>query len=318
MSLGVSGLAAAILFAAYVPMLYIPRPFMGELPEQKHAALVYFAANSTALMPMMWIAFALLPGLFWRWAHRRHLPPRGFTVMALLIVAVLGLSLRSLFNSHLDELPKVSQAACPAVFLAGPYMIAALARPFGRRAVRPWVPAVPVLLSIAMLGYSGARFLASCASYLQRPVYTLATAAGMVHLYSKESADVYRYVAPRLAAGELLLDVDYGGGVNFATGHLSPSFFTQYQLLRPSADLMNFDLQQVRTRLPRLVIAGTGTQLGTIYGICGNVVCMFPRVPWRSSESACDPDKVYPTVVFLERDYHPVAVIGSKQILEPN
>jgi hypothetical protein len=317
LGLATAFLASSALFIAYIPLLYIPKPFIGELPSQKYAPLVYFLANSTALMPPMWAGFVVLLWIIWRWARHGRPPVGGLATLVLLTGGVLGLSLRGLFNSHLDELPKVSEAACPMLFLAGPYLIVALVRPFGRKAVRRWVPTLPTLLAGAMLLYGGGRFLTSWIADARQPTYTLNTAAGTVRLRLRESAEVYRYVAPRLQAGDLLLDLDYGGGINFATHHMSPSFLTQYQLLRPSERTMAVDLREVIAHRPRLVIAGAGRHLDTIYGICGNVGSMFPRLVWRSSISACDPDKIYPTVAFVERNYRPIAVVEDKRILAP-
>jgi hypothetical protein len=317
-ALALASLAGAALYIAYIPLLYIPRPFMGELPSQKYAPIVYFFANSTALMAPLWAGVVLLLWILWRWARRGRPPAGGLATLGLLTVAVLGLSLRGLFNSHLDELPKVSEAACPMLFLAGPYLVVVLARPFGRKAVRQWVPTIPTLLAAAMLLYGGGRFVTSWITAARRPTYVLHTAAGTVRLRSRESAEVYRYVAPRLRDGDLLLDLAYGGGINFATRHMSPSFLTQYELLRPSERTMAADVREVMAHPPRLVIAGVGPHLHTMYGVCGNIGCMFPKLVWRSSISGCDPAKIYPTVDFIERNYRPVAVLEEKQVLAPS
>src|SRR5258708_36305985 len=71
---------------------------------------------------------------------------------------------------------------------------------------------------------------------------------------------------------------------------------------------------------PKLIIAQDSPRLGTnfSFGIAGNRACVCPLLVWTPDRRSFDPDYVYPLIEYIARNYHPVARIGGKVILEPN
>ena len=314
------GVFSSIAFAVYAPALFEPKAFIGFLASQRYAEVTYFLANSTALMPAMWLLFSVALVVLYRLLRRGvSMRPSGFLANLLLLTcAIAALSARTLFNYHIEQLPKVSQAAAPFVFVAFAYLMLNLAKAnCSGRGAAPRGPRPSLVVIMALLLFGVGRFAGGW--YQTRGVHwtTVRTKAGSVRIEA-QSAEVYTFLKNRISPGDRLLDLAYGGGVNFALQVLSPSFMTQYQALLPQERLMQYDLERVRGRSPRFVIADTGPNLGTVYGICGNIGCMFPRIVWHSSANGCNPGMVMPIVGYLNEHYHEIAALGTKRILERN
>jgi hypothetical protein len=268
----------------------------------------------------MWLLFSVALVVLYRLLRRGvSMRPSGFLANLLLLTcAIAALSARTLFNYHIEQLPKVSQAAAPFVFVASAYLMLNLAKAnCSGRGAAPRGPRPSLVVIMALLLFGVGRFAGGW--YQTRGVHwtTVRTKAGSVRIEA-QSAEVYTFLKNRISPGDRLLDLAYGGGVNFALQVLSPSFMTQYQALLPQERLMQYDLERVRGRSPRFVIADTGPNLGTVYGICGNIGCMFPRIVWHSSANGCNPGMVMPIVGYLNEHYHEIAALGTKRILERN
>ena len=185
--------------------------------------------------------------------------------------------------------------------------------------IRKRVPTTTQIVLLCLAGYVGARVVYSAYSVLVRSrtqVSALDTRAGRVYVQAKEDADTYRYVDRKLSAGSQLLDMAYGGGVNFGLGRKSPAFMTQYKLFTPSDRLLDEDARRVAKNPPELIIASMEPHFGILSGVPDRSACTFPRFVWRSTRCACDPDRRIPLQGFIERHYRLLAVLGSRQILE--
>jgi 4-amino-4-deoxy-L-arabinose transferase-like glycosyltransferase len=303
--------------APHASQLEEPQPHVDWRAAQK-AVFYYFFSSNTVWMPIMWVGFVTFPVIVWnrvRW-KRRYLASYG--KLALLLATCFALTLRSLFNYPLDELPKVSMPAAPIVLLAGCLVLMTLGRGVGipHSRVRKWVPRTTAIVMVCLAVYVGARFAYSVFIRSETRVSALDTRAGRVYVQRKEDADIYRYVDRKISTGRELLDLAYGGGVNFGLGRKSPAFMTQYQLLMPPNRILDEDERRVAENPPQLIIALAEPNLGILWGVPDRSACTCPRLVWRSTRCACDPVKPIPLEGYIEQHYRLVAAFGSKQILE--
>jgi hypothetical protein len=304
--------------AARVSSLVEPPPHIDFGARQRSALYSYFLAITTIWMPIMWVGFATFSAVVWRRVRgkRRYLTRYG--QLALLQATCLALTLRSLFTYPLDELPKVSLPAIPIVLLAGCLLLMTFGRgvgfPYSR--IRKWIPTTTQIVLLCLASYLGVRFAYSLFIWSRTQISALDTRAGRVYVQFKEDADAYRYVDSKLAPGREILDMAYGGGVNFGLARKGPAFMTQYQLLTPSDQLLDEDARRVAENPPQLIITSMGPKFGILVGVPDRSACTFPRLVWRSTRCACDPDRRIPLEGFIERHYRSLGVVGSKQILE--
>jgi 4-amino-4-deoxy-L-arabinose transferase-like glycosyltransferase len=292
-------------------------PRVGLRAAQK-AAIYYFLSSNTVWMPLMWVGFATFPAIVWNRARRKRRYLASYGKLALLLATCFALTLRSLFNYPLDELPKVSMPAAPIVLLTGCLLLMTLGRGVGipGSRVRKWVPTTTGIVLVCLVVYVGARFAYSVFVRSETQVSTLDTRAGRVYVQLKEDADIYRYVDRKISAGSELLDLAYGGGVNFGLDRKSSAFMTQYQLWMPPNRILDEDARRVAENPPQLIIALAGPNLGMLWGVPDRSACTFPRLVWRSNRCACDPDKSIPLEVYIERHYSLLVGFGTKEILE--
>jgi hypothetical protein len=307
--------------STYVPQpsnLDEPHPQVDLGPTQRYALYLYLFSSATVWMPMMWVGFATFPAIVWRRLRHKGRYLARYGQLALLLATCFALTARSLFTYPLDELPKVSMPAMPIVVLAGCLLLMTLGRGVGipDSQIRKWVPTTTQIVLLCVAGYVGARFAYSVLAGNRTHVSPLDTRAGRVYVPLKEEADTYRYVDRILSPGREILDMAYGGGVNFGLGSKSPAFLTQYKLLMPSDRILDEDARRVAENPPQLIIASMEPNLGILMGVPDRSGCTFPRLVWRATRCACDPDKRTPLQDYIERHYRLLTALGSKQILE--
>lgn len=258
--------------------------------------------TSPVLLPVMWTGIFL--SCYWIWKR-----PRDPLFVALLVPVVM--SSRSLFGTTLYPTTEVS-AVCYAFFiLTGPVL---LWRFLNAAAPRSWRPAAivgAILVVYAAMRVAGGYQLLANGRYT-----TLSTNAGDVRLLLDDgSAGIYQYVLAMTQPGDMVLDIPYGGGINFATGRRGPAFSTMYEQLRPTPAHQHRDLDGVRRNPPKVVIADEGRAFHTLYGWHEKMDCPCPRIVWEPDQLSGDPDYTFPLVQYIEDHYRVDRKIGSKIVL---
>ena len=132
--------------------------------------------------------------------------------------------------------------------------------------------------------------------------------------------EIYRYIVAHTAPSDYVLEIPYGGGVNFASGRRNPIFDTMLVNMQIPPEYQQKDLERIEQRKPKVIIAEESPRFGTnfSFGAVGNRACVCPRLVWMPDRPSWDPDFVYPLVDYIARNYRPAAGIGGKMILEPN
>ena len=104
--------------------------------------------------------------------------------------------------------------------------------------------------------------------------------------------------------------------MNLATHRLSPLFATTFEQVKIPDDLLERDLDRIRARPPKVVIAQNEPNYGVYYGLDG-CTCAFPHVVWTPPTSSIVPGKVFPAIAYIQQNYRVSKIIGSKLILVP-
>ena len=136
----------------------------------------------------------------------------------------------------------------------------------------------------------------------------------------KIDTEVYDYLMANTQPGDYVLDMPYGGGLNFATGRRSPIYTTQLNSIGWSPMYQQRDVDLLQRRPAKVVIAINDAKLGTFWGFGppGNRLCVCPRLVWQPDIPNWDPNYVFPLVSYVKEHYHVAATIGDKLILTPN
>ena len=178
-----------------------------------------------------------------------------------------------------------------------------------------------LIVGSIIIVYGAGRLLGGSFLFTDRNYRTLETAAGSVRISDYAPAiDIYRYVEAHTARSDYVLEIPYGGGINFASGRPNPIFDTMLFNMEIPPEYQRKDLERIKERAPKLIIAQDAPRLGTnfSFGIAGNRACVCPLLVWIPDRPSWNPDYVYPLVDYIARNYRPVARIGGKVILEPN
>ena len=102
--------------------------------------------------------------------------------------------------------------------------------------------------------------------------------------------------------------------MNLATHRLSPLFSTMFMNLKMPDDLLERDLERIRARPPKIVIAQNASNFGAFYGVDG-CACAFPHVVWIPPTSAVVPGKVFPAIAYIQQHYRVSKIVGQKLLL---
>src|SRR5262249_33776344 len=140
--------------------------------------------------------------------------------------------------------------------------------------------------------------------------------AGTVRLFGDDgSAGIYRYVVEHTSAGDGVLDLPYGGGINFAAPRRRPPFCMQFTQLRlPERDPRRGPAP-FRRKPPAVFIADNAPEFGTSYGYHGYMNCPCPRLVWQPDQPSWDPAAVLPVVPYIQDNYKPEKYFATKTIL---
>lgn len=313
-----AGAVGLVSFAAY-HWMFIRRIIHGSQPLanklQQIAPLV--SGTSPALLPVMWVAVLWCAVLAWRLLRGRISQRQTVDLIVLCGPAVM--SVRGLFGTTLFPFTEVPAICYPFFALLAPWMLwrwleAANSAPGGARRV----PAAAITAILA-LAYGSFRLAGAWPTGLSpRTGRVLETAAGRVRLGHASEALIYSYVVSHTGPADAVLDLPYGGGINFAARRRSPLFVTQHSGLFMPPQYQQLDLKRFLADPPKIVIADHGPSYGTYWGVEGTMRCACPRLVWRPDQPSTDPTIVFPVVEHIRRNYHVEREFGRKLILVPN
>jgi hypothetical protein len=287
---------------------------------------IWYSAPSTiwsnaVLLPIMWSSIIVWLYLVLRLlAARQSRLTADFITMLILLTGPVAMSARGWFNWHHSVTSTVPGICYPFFLLLGPYLIWRLFVLAGSgsdldRGLRS-LPAGA--LAALLIGYALLRIAGAYPTQLSdRPYRGLSTAAGNIHLtdFSVDS-EIYRFVIENTSPADTILDIPYGGGINFAAHRLSPLFSTQMVDLRMPDRFLNKDLELIRQHPPKVVIAENGPGYGALYGLQG-CTCAFPRFVWVPGTSSVVPGKIFPAIAYIQQNYQVAKVVGKKLLLTP-
>ena len=317
----VVGLAGAVVYIAYV--------FFNNwnLLTGKRSIIekVWYSGQTTfwtsaVLLPVMWSCLALWFYLVVRFfLLRKQKPGFDYFTIIILLTGPVAMSARGWFNWNLETRTAVPGACYPFFLILGPYLIWWLVAQVGplpnhRVAIRN---RVGISLVVLLLAYGSLRLVAAYPHLLSNKAYhPLSTLAGNIRLADYETdSEIYRFVLENTAPTDTILDLPYGGGINFAAHRLSPVFETQFQQVSMPERFLLMDLEALGHRRPKVVIADNGLNYGASYGLRADA-CAFPRLVWVPTSSG--DDRTLPAVIFIQKNYRVAKVVGRKLLLVPN
>ena len=308
--------AAATLYLGYIA--YQSRHALTDPSlswyERVRRTLPYVLYTTPVLEPVLWVCIVAFLVLAWRVLFVRN-AQRGEALLLLIVSAPVVMSIRSLFSSTQGVYPEVAGICYPFLLVLGPYFLwrflhAAAGRSYAIGAV-----------AAVTLGYAVVRIVGGWGEMLSGAHYgTLYTRAGSVKLLNYDiDAKIYLYVMSHTSPDDYVLDLPYGGGVNFASGRPYPIFNVQLAGLGVPSYYEQVDLDLIRRRRPRLVIGQDEPHLGTYWGFGqkGNRACSCPRLVWAPDRSSWDPAHVIPVAQYIEENYRVAERIGNKVIWVP-
>jgi hypothetical protein len=277
--------------------------------------------TSAILLPVMWVCVALWGYLavrmFLTERHRKISPDE--LRLILLLTGPVVMSARGWFNWLLDNRTEVPGICYPFFLLLGPYLIwRALAWSDSEpdlqtsSLVRPGVAVVSLLLA-----YSALRFAAAFPEMLSSTRYgRVSTLAGDVRLInSGTDSEIYKFVMENTSSADTVLDLPYGGGMNFATHRLSPLFQLQFQQVIIPERFLRKDLAAMREHPPKVVIANAAPNYDAVSGWISNT-CPFPHLVWVPAKDQRQ-EPAIPVIPFVEQNYRVAKVVGRKLLLVP-
>jgi len=309
-----SGALGAIIYASYIAYQSKHAIFSPGLAllERVRRTLPYVVYTSPILEPMLWVCIVVFLVLLWR-AFSGRLAAADAAILVLLSAPV-AMSSRSLFNTTQSIFPEVSGICYPFLLVLGPYFLWRFLRPASVRYAT-------VVVAALMFGYAAIRVAGGWPEMLSGTHYgTLYTEAGSVKLLNYDlDSKVYRYVLRHTSADDYVLDLPYGGGLNFASRRRYPIFNVQLYGLGVPPPYEQLDLDLMRQHPPRIVIGLNEANLGTYwgYGQKGDRACVCPRLVWAPDRRSWDPDRVLPVAQYIEAHYRVVETIGDRAIWAP-
>lgn len=315
------GLAGAFVYLAYVffnnwELLTGSRSIVDK---------IWYSGQSTfwtsaVLLPVMWSCVVLWLYLVVRFfLLRKQRPSADYFTILVILTGPVAMSARGWFNWSLGIRTDVPGICYPFFLVFGPYLIwraLALGGPdldlhAGTRS-RAGIAVVALLTTYGLL-----RITAAYPHLLTNRIYhDMSTLAGTVRLTDyKTDSEIYRFIIANTSSSDTVLDLPYGGGINFAAHRLSPFFETQFQQVSMPERFLDKDLEALRQHPPKVVIVENGPSYGASYGLKSNT-CVFPRLVWAPGTSSVD-GKVFPTIVYIEQNYRVAEVVGRKLLLVP-
>jgi hypothetical protein len=296
-----AGICGAGIYCGYI--FYQSHDALTEpglaLAERVRRTLPYVVYTSPVLEPALWVTIAVFLTLAWRVLVRGAAGPADRELL-LIVASPVVMGTRALFGTTLGIYPEVAAICYPFLLILGPYFVWRFLEPAGPQ----YAAAIVMALTV---GYGLVRVAGGWPELLSDQRYgTLSTAAGVVHVrdFDRDSG-VYAYVLQHTAPDDYVLDLPYGGGINFASGRRDPIFDMQLQALGIPAIYEQKDLELIEQRPPKIVIGLDEANLGTFwgYGLKGNHACPCPRLVWEPDRPSWDPAHVYPVARYIQEHY---------------
>ncbi len=313
--------SGALVYATYVAYLNWSVLTSGVSILEKVKSVVPSVLWTTpVLLPVMWTSIVWWLYLVFRALFGRERPTAGSIQTLLVLTMPVVMSTRGLFDATIQDTTQVSAICNPFFLLLAPFLMWRWLQQGGaggdlEPGIRAWpgasVAGLILLYALARLGGTYSTLLSDA------PYRTLSTAAGNIRLSEYDTnAEIYRFVTENTVASDTILDIPHGGGINFASRHASPIFSTQFQHLSITAEYLAQDLEGVRTRPPRVVIAQDLPNLGASYGLDG-YRCPAPQLVWRPPHNDVDRDWKFPALEFIKQNYRIAKKVGSRILLVP-
>jgi hypothetical protein len=278
------------------------------LAERVRRTVPYVLFSSPVLEPGLCVSIAIFVALAWRVLVRgAGRPEDRESLLITAIPAVMGT--RALFGTTQGVYPEVAAICYPFLLILGPYFLWRLLTQAGPR----YAVAAVIALTV---GYGLLRVAGGWPDMLSDRHYrTLSTAAGDVRVRNFDiDAKVYDYVMRHTVSEDYVLDLPYGGGINFASGRRYPIFNVQLWGLGVPGYYEQRDLELIQRRPPKVIIGLDEASLGTYWGFGqrGNRTCPCPRLVWMPDTPSWDPSHVFPVVRYIQEHYRVEERIGDR------
>jgi hypothetical protein len=217
-----AAIPGSIVFGAYIAALN--REALTSARALSVKALLILPSlgwSGPVLLPVMWTVILLFFCLLGRRLRHRGETSQRAVERLLVLVFPVSMSPRSWFGSTQGVTADVAAACYPFLLILGPYLLwSFLSRPSRK------IPAAPVVACL-VIAYGLARLVAGASLFADGNYRSLETAAGVVKISDHfPGIEVYRYIATHTASSEYLLELPYGGGINFAANRRDPIFDT--------------------------------------------------------------------------------------------
>jgi hypothetical protein len=288
------------------------------LIEKLKATLPSILWTAKVLLPVMWVAligfFYMTFQCFKSGVSREVLKAR--TELLIVLIVPVAISPRTLFGSTQDVVADVAAASYPFLLILGPYFLwkfLSAVPEVGERSI----PSTAIVV-LYLVVYGAARIVGGYSLLSDRDYRTLRTEAGPVKIANYfPGLEIYNYLTTHTNKSDYVLELPYGGGLNFASGRRNPIFDTQLFGMAMPSRYQDLDLKWITDRKPKFVIVEDSPQYGTFfgYGAKGDRMCVCPRLVWTPDRRSWDPDFVYPVVRYISQNYHPALRIGGEAIL---
>jgi hypothetical protein len=260
--------------------------------------------------------FVLLGRYVGAWIKRRVFSVDESWLWVLLTIGV-ALSARGLFGDSHSVTTMVPVAAMPIWLMVGVYGLAAILSRFktddADEGQRLWSKVVLIIVA----SFAGIRLIFGLGDEARTTYTALNTLAGTVRVADRASAAVYADVLHETQLTDRVLDVAYGGGINFAARRASPAFSTQWWYLLPAQKYVDQDMAQFAQHPPRLVIANELADYGAAFGVISPTRCSFPRLVWRPDELAYDPTRRFAVIDHIKARYQIAFAYDGVMVLMP-
>ncbi|CAG0936228.1 hypothetical protein TFLX_05094 [Thermoflexales bacterium] len=283
-------------------------------------ALGFVTTLGVWLLPVMWCAigtwFILLGSYIRTWFKRQAFSSEGSWWWVLLTIGV-ALSARSLFGDSHSITTMVPVAAMPIWLLVGVSGLIAILRRFKTADADEGQALWAKLVLVLVILFAGLRLIYGLGDEARTTYTALDTLAGRVRLADRASAAIYADVLRETQPTDQVLDVAYGGGINFAARRASPTFSTQWWYLLPAQKYVDQDLAQFIQQPPRLVIANDLADYGAAFGVISPTRCPFPRLVWQPDQLAYDPMRRFAVIDYINANYQSVVAYEGMVVLMP-
>lgn len=271
----------------------------------------YVTSAGTLTLPVMWWSIGVAAWLIALRVRKKQVPGEW---REWLLIGTLGgaMSVRSLFGDSFSIVALITLAALPLWLIVGPYWLLKILSRLD--AAYAWERVVVVSVCV----WAGVWVLNDVVTQVTRPYQRLETLAGPVYVADDGvSANVYQYVIEHTHDDAPVLDVIYGGGVNFAARRGSPIYITQFVHHNPPERLVSADLDRIAAQPPALVIGNDQPRFGSSFGLIAPTRCPFPRLVWRPDQLANDPARSFPALEYVAEHYQPAAQFGDVVVFQP-